>query len=296
MNARSDVHRPAELRTEDYEYVGAYDSRPEWPLTGPAAEYRVYLLRLLGSASAAVAHRDDHEQCDHCGAHLRYVAVLKHIPTGDHLSVGETCLENRFSRASADFHALRREAKLDRERAAARESAAAYRADNVATVDGAPVDWAALDASENEFVRDVLAKLAWWGTLSDRQLSAIVAAVKRDAERAESPEEVWLDVPVWTGEVTGEVLTTKWQDSQFGGALKMLVKVPSRKVAGAAIKVWGTVPRAIAGQVERGDVVTFTADIRPSDRDSTFGLFSRPRGARVAPRGDGGGDGEAEAM
>jgi hypothetical protein len=271
---RNDVHSPKNLVTEDYIYVGAIDSdnrRSDWVIE---------LITRYASTEAGAPHGDDIAQCDHCGARLRYIAVLRHT-TGQYISVGETCLENRFARATSDFHALRREAKLDRERAAARAAAVEFISHTTETEEGLPVDWPALNASENAFVQDVLRKLTQWGSISARQLSAIVGAVKRDAERAAAPVEVWAEVPtVKRAQVTGTVLTVKGVDSEWGFQVKILVRVEGLPGAAGAVKLWGTAPAAISSVVGRGDVVEFTAGVKPSDRDATFGLFSRPTGAR----------------
>lgn len=46
-------------------------------------------------------------------------------------------------------------------------------------------------------------------------------------------------------------------------------------------KVWGTAPSSIKGKVEVETRVAFDAAVEPSDRDETFGFFSRPTKAKV---------------
>jgi hypothetical protein len=94
---RTDVHSPTNLVTEDYDYAGCYDSAYQSQPPG----------NFVG------VHRPG--QCDHCGAKLRYVAILHHKPTDGLIEVGETCLDNRFSQATADFHKMREAARRDRE-------------------------------------------------------------------------------------------------------------------------------------------------------------------------------------
>lgn len=280
--ARNDAHSPLNLVTEDYAYVGGFDN--EDPTFGTE---RSDLRTLL--ARSTTARYGDGGQCDHCGARIRYVAVLQHAPTGDHIAVGETCLGNRFALATADFHRMRKAAELDRAEHKILAAWTAYMAEH-------PTDWAALDASENGFVRNVLHKGRQYGNLSDRQFDAIVAAVARDADRAAEiaarPVEILANVPTGTVTLEGEILTTKWQDSDYGSTLKMLVKV---ETDAGAFKVWGSVPRALQGHYEtvdgrhgvlvgeagRGDVVTFTATVERSHDDPAFGFFKRPRGARI---------------
>jgi hypothetical protein len=57
--------------------------------------------------------------------------------------------------------------------------------------------------------------------------------------------------------------------------MKMVVKVEQ------GWAVWGSVPEAIAIEVEVGDTVTFTATVTRSDRDPKFGFFKRPTKAAI---------------
>jgi hypothetical protein len=276
---RNDVHSPKNLVTEDYLYVGSFDTEPVYGRGPEANAWAAEMRAVYASTCDRAPHGGNISQCDHCGAALRYVAILRHT-TGQYVSVGETCLANRFELATADFHRLRKAAQLDRERAAARAAAAAFISATTHTAEGEPVDWPALNASTNEFVQDVLRKLAHWGDISPRQLTAIVRAVARDAARAETPAEVWANVPtIKRATVTGEVLTVKGQDTQYGWSLKMLVKVTDLPGTDGPVKLWGTAPAIISSVVTRGDVVTFTASVKASDRDATFGIFSRPTNA-----------------
>ena len=113
------------------------------------------------------------------------------------------------------------------------------------------------------------------GQESERQIEALREAVARDAERA-AEQATEITAPVITGriQITGTVLTTKWQDSHFGSTLKMLVRDDR------GFKVWGTVPSSLPN-TESGDRVTFTAAVEASDDDETFGFFKRPTKAQL---------------
>ena len=71
----------------------------------------------------------------------------------------------------------------------------------------------------------------------------------------------------------GEVLSTKWQDSDFGPVYKMLVQDDR------GFKLWGTCPAAI--DPSRGDRVAFVATATPSKDDPKFGFFKRPSKAMM---------------
>lgn len=135
-------------------------------------------------------------------------------------------------------------------------------------------DWANLDY----IARDIFFKAAKYD-LSEKQVAVCEQALVRLAEhkdrKAQEAAAKESAEPVPTGKVTitGEVATTKWQDTQFGSTLKMLV------VDDRGFKVWGTVPRKL--NISKGDRVTFSATVEPSRDDDKFGFFSRPTKGEV---------------
>lgn len=134
----------------------------------------------------------------------------------------------------------------------------------------------------NEFVNDVIGKLRRYGSISDTQKNAIIAAQARDdrtdAQRAEENANT-PDLVEGRYTIEGEVLTTKEQDSQYGTTLKQLVKLDD------GTKVWGTVPSAI-WDIDKGDRVRFDAKVTVSKDDRTFGFYSRPTKPEVVSRGE----------
>jgi hypothetical protein len=272
---RTDIHRPTDLVTEDYDYVGAYyNGSASGP--GDLSDRAIALRKLVAQSTTTRYHSGT--QCDHCGAHIVYVAVVKHLPTGDHLAIGETCLDNRFARATRDFQAMRAAAKLDRQAHAIRSAWDAYRSAN-------PADWDALEASTNGFVVDVLRKGRRYGNLSDRQFSAIIRAVARDAEfearkvEAAKVAPATTTVPLGNAVLEGTIVSTKWVEGYMPGSSveKMLVKVSTDA---GEFRVFGTIPASIHG-AGKGDVIRFTASCSASENDTAFGFFSRPRNATI---------------
>ena len=271
---RTDVHRPSALVTEDYTYLASADlnPRPEdmYPLEREEAEAINAALDARG--------RDVYPQCDHCGARsVRYVAFLRHNPTGEVIMVGWQCLENRFQRASTDFQRLRKTAELIRQSQRIRHAVAQFVAKYP--------DLAVLDQKElppvlawNSFLVDLAHKLRTYGELSEKQ----VAAARRSIEEAPAKQACYLAKkaerealeaaaqPVPTGRVTvtGEILGFKTIDSQFGSTLKMIVRDDR------GFKVFGTVPRGL--DCDKGSRVTFVATVEPSREDKKFGYYSRP--------------------
>jgi len=127
-----------------------------------------------------------------------------------------------------------------------------------------------------------------------------VAKIRSDAEHATEAPPPPPDVPVPEGVyvVEGTIKAMKYQESQWGGNMKMLVEV---ETADGNYRVWGTVPRALSDlcEVEYGprlangsvDVkrkmsgigkkVQFRAGVEQSEKEESFGFFSRPTQAKV---------------
>lgn len=281
---RTDAHSPTNLVTEDYDFGYCYDSHPE------EGNSRTAMLMLDNLIDAGYRFGRVHggETCDHCGARLRYVAVLKHEPTKTLIKVGETCLDNRFSLASDEFHRLRKAAALNRDRMKRSDKLAKW-------LDADPKNREAFEYAEakvqegdygyNGMLHDFVHKSNRYGDCSEKFVDAVLRSKVREAEfAAKKAEDAKAASPVIAGkiQIVGEVLTTKWQENGFGGALKMLVKDDR------GFKVWGTVPRSLdnlpgeSGEewdtrsVRKGDRIAFTATVAASDDDPTFGFFSRP--------------------
>jgi hypothetical protein len=284
---RGDVHSPTNLVPEDYEYLFAWDNQQPGCLLGIAQSEAWREWHANGPATPDA----NSSQCTHCGAHLRYVALLRYIPTGQYLYVGETCLDNRFERSSADFHTLRKAAQLDREKQRLLTAWNDYKAEN------AHVDWDLLATSENGFIKNVLAKGRQYGNLSDKQRDAIVKAYDRDVNRVIN-EAAWAlipTVPVPTGKgltITGKLVSRKWKETDFGSVEKCLVVVTTPE---GEYKVWGSIPAAlygttegleVTGAVEVGDTVTFRASVEASSDDPSFGFYKRPTRASIVAKGE----------
>jgi hypothetical protein len=144
---------------------------------------------------------------------------------------------------------------------------------------------ALLDAASklnDSFAKDVCRTALEKMTLTDRQRDALQGAIDRAAQDATAA-----DCPTGRIQITGTIATVKFQDSQYGGSYKMLVKTE------AGFKVWGTVPSNLYGYAE-GTItelldatVTMTATIEPSRDDAKFGFYKRPTKATAEKAGRG---------
>jgi hypothetical protein len=138
----------------------------------------------------------------------------------------------------------------------------------------------------DNFYRSLLQAYDKWGSLTERQVSALRASLKRYHERnariaaSRKARPVTAPVPQGRVTVTGMIRNLKWVENDFGGALKMLVE------SDFGWRVWGTCPAGLAyaqgGDVEVGDRVQFDAAVTRKEAD--FGFFSRPTKACIVAR------------
>lgn len=274
---RTDIHRPGCLAfdPEAYRCVGVFDGKPD-PLSseGPRRQQAVAALVNQGFRFGAGGSN----QCGHCGTAIRYGALMVRDDVKEFIFVGEQCLDNRFMSMTKDeFHTLRKQAKLNSERVKKADRVAQVLADNPGLESALQVD--------HHIVDDIRSRFFHTGQISAKQIDLVHKIGKQEAERAERRREqeakaaalvaAGVQVPTGRGPVTGTVLSIKAQETAFGVVWKMLVE------SAEGWKVWGTVPRSIEPDVERGMQVTFTATITRSDDDPVFGFFKRPTNAAV---------------
>jgi hypothetical protein len=189
--------------------------------------------------------------------------VFTHAPTGHHLVVGAICARTalRDTRAGRVKALRERAAKAHKTRRILAEQRGEFLAQHPGLAEALNTD--------HYIVADIARRFHQYGTLSDKQ----VALVFKIAAEAAQPTPATPTAPVPTGKavrVTGTVVSTRFDETDYGTVKKMLVEHPD------GWRVWGTVPKAI-GLAERGDGVEFTAEVTPSRDDETFGFFKRPR-------------------
>lgn len=285
MTTRTDIHRPVEMDPANYEYVAAFDNTLGWAIT----DFGLEIARKIG--------RDDHlgrgvSQCHHCGAHIRYFAVLEYTPTGEYIVVGETCVDNRFAlRSKAEFDRLRKAAALDRQNQRIKTAAAAF----VASLEGEAR--IALDRETDlaetfgfdptgysvRTITDIRRKI-WdrYGDASERQVAFVERLIienrgevaKRAAAQAARDAEAKVPAPEGRQIIEGTVVSRKGHDSEWGFAWKITVKVETE--AGVWL-CWMTEPSK-GPETKRGDKIRVTATVNRGDRDASFAFGKRPSG------------------
>lgn len=272
---RTDPHRPSIVDPTQYEWLRTYP-----PVMADVTADWLFVCECCG-----------HFPC-------LWGDYYKYLPTGETILVGWVCAQHKFNypdRAAAEDAASHRHFQADRERAK-----------NRATVeDRDPAVAAWLDAilageayERFEFVTDMAARFGRGRPLSERQVDALARCLARreqwDAERTEraalEAAEPELTFPSYRIDIEGEILSTRWQDNDFGGGLKMLVKLPGRN------KAWGSVPdalqrlsgthqdtdgRIVDGIKLEGKKIRFRATFEASRDDEHFGFFKRPTNATL---------------
>lgn len=290
---------PTNFDPTAYAYVGAFDSGDDTPgrFMGQPSEYTMddgtvvtannyvhaeYVWLAGHLRRSGTSTWSERGACDHCGARIRYVAVLRHA-SGDHIAVGETCLDNRVSLASkADF---------DRLRKASNEARAEQRIKTLRTevLDANPglesVLWPVPEWMQGTWAggvaQDMNAKLRRYGDLSPKQIAFALTLPQRardeqtKTERREAEKAAALPVPVADGRQTveGTVVSRKVHESDYGTSWKLTVKHADGWC------VWVTEPSSIITEV--GDVIRFDAKLEVSDRDPKFAFGKRPTKASI---------------
>lgn len=274
MTKRTDPHRPSVINPADYE-----------PLPWPNA------FQDLGYPAAT---------CYHCGHRIRYAAGYKHLPTGEHVVFGEECADliDTENRISYEFKRLRKAAAEKRKQEKRNQEwidrREAMEQDFPEVVEFMEItNW---QAEKFTFLIDMKFAYDKWGSLTERQISAVEKIMAKRIQQAEAKldeEEPVNDAPDGRTFAVGKVVSLKHQDGYYGSTLKMLVVLDDGN------KVWGTVPQALVdattpqwgwdedkneyfpiapeyGTDIRGLWVKFNATFKRSDNDSHFSTFKRP--------------------
>lgn len=311
--ADNQIHKPTSFNPTDYEVETWFDNSPapgsflpdgqQHPHGGlnPYHDHYIWCKSLLANSPTSIYGKGQRGcQCDHCGARIRYTGVVKHIPTGTFMAMGEDCL-NRLSIENKEAFKLKFIRDFAHNMAVHQKKLDARAAFLKAHV-GLDVcfDWMeqlttpalAETAGWNEkrrvgriaggkqTVADISAKLTEYGSLSDKQVELchkILREVTQLMAEPAQPEEKLDMAPTGKVSVVGKVLSTKIVSSMYGDTFKMLLLTESP----SKFKLWVTVPSAISGDIENGAKVRLTCTVEPSKDDNTFAFGSRPSKAEV---------------
>lgn len=312
---RTDIHRPSAVDPTRYDYMTSIDLSDSGPRNTAEDPHRnarwVEQRKALEAKLSAGSPHGNYSQCAHCGAHLRYVAVMGYIAddgkvNGTLVGWGHDCLETLGMLDSA-AEANLRQLQLARQR---RETAKVnerireqFKADEPELYDF--MQQAVDNPGDNlPFVVDVSSKFFGpYPQLTERQVAAmrkcmvgrqkfLARKAEREAERAELAKTAQ---PVPTDgkriKIVGQVLSIDLRQNDFGTRMVMRVRDHDR-----GFEVWGTAPSAIRdtlaleaneqGRFDEPVHVEFMAKVVQARDNRYFGFFSNPTKAKVLGRVD----------
>lgn len=292
MSQRTDCHRPGAIIPADYDYLFSYAAPDRWFSVnwldnghdGPHSA-----RALLGTGKLFT---EKLRNCHSCGAHFRYGDIWRHRPSGKLVAFGHICSDKYGCIADRSaFERIKAAEVIKADKARKAAEAEERRRKTLTDNDGLA------DAllCEHRIVSDIRERFERHGYLSDAQIRLVLKLDREEKERRKQrAEDSRLHRPAPEGKqtITGEIVSTKWHDSQFGTTAKMTVKVPSD---GGFFLVWSTIPAHIVDDVERydesknragsikdlkGETVTFTATLSRGN-DVHFAFAKRPSKGRI---------------
>jgi len=179
---RTDIHRESKLKPEDYEFIGDIVPMPKYQEGGLDAlkswlAWRAETEQLLTTHGVEI--HTGRNRCDHCGAWFDWGYLLSHTPSGKVLCVGNVCADTRFSMSNLDFK-RKQAAKV---RAQVRHRRGLF-AKLWTWAHDHPEELKVLNrwSKTNDFLQSLRSQLRRNGTLSDNQVSCILAAGERAEE------------------------------------------------------------------------------------------------------------------
>jgi hypothetical protein len=224
--------------------------------------------------------------CHFCGTGIANVYVIE-SSDGVRSDVGCECvnktsdvgLTTTVKKMKRDHdRTLRQKRKVAKREAQAVKSAADADA-FIAEIDGLKE---ALE-TDHYIIRDIAAKLKYWGSISEKQIELIFKIADQKKQR---DEQVFISVPIEDGRqtVVGKVVSAKW--TMVGTSwnpvdvLKAMIIVDTPE---GQWKTWGTIPASITDKFPidtaaniKGSMVQFDAKLKLATNDNTMSFYSRP--------------------
>jgi len=268
---RTDIHRPAVIIPEDYQfvafdYIGGSDLGAIMMVKEQREIFRAHRARTGGRLSG-------HEHggtCFVCGAYACYLCPWYHAKSNTYIQTGEDCAQ-KLEMSCGDMNAFRRAIGNAREAQAGKKKAQALLADrSLGTAWGvytaeypkhatecelmfmgskctcpARELQRAFDQYEERTIRDIVSKVVKYGSISDKAAAFVKSLLSkienRAAIQAQRAAETEAAAPCPTGRViiTGRVLAVKVQErpAYYRGDSGTDTKLLVQSLAG--FKVWG---------------------------------------------------------
>lgn len=287
MTKRTDIHRPGAIVPRDYRYVFSYSLAGADALMDPPLNIELYM-----------ALRDNHEnkwashgglgKCTVCGACYRHGDVWQHVPSGVYINIGHDCAEKYELIADRDDWSAALEAQKTRRKAMIQakineEKRERFLARHPGLKEALKTD--------HHISADLAHKFWRLCELSEKQVELAFKLQKQVAEAAErkAKEVEEVKIPAPTGKVTvrGRVVARKTQESAYGIAHKMIVKVTTEagvwlvyvSEPGEAFGLYNALPIADRKgdfhEMFRGAEVEFSATLQQG-KEPHFAFGKRP--------------------
>lgn len=290
------LHGKASLDPAEYAFVRAIDTEAASALAGADplfglvsfAEWAQMVAAAREEAAQLRALVSPHrlQQCTHCGAHLRYAVIWKHLPTGEHIVTGEQCAEERMaleSRAMLELSLAKKAAEAHA--AQVKMTAAAHK-----WIAAHEALWGDLLANRGDrFIGDMVTAVGKYGGLTEKQEAAVPAVLAKLAEWTTPGATCELRIVVEAPEgkamtIEGEVVKAEWREDTYSGRTRAVMTVKTE----AGWLAWGTVPADLLSEMGmdgddlRGKRVRFTADLeRAGGKTGGMAFTKRPRKATI---------------
>jgi hypothetical protein len=293
---RTDIHRTGAVIPTDYEFVAfGYQQLDCFSMDMPAFLMRQQQI-LKAHMMKTGGQFSQHEHggtCHICGANAIYLVKFYHTATNTYVQTGNDCAAkmemsygdfNAFQAAVHDAKAAYAGKAKARQILAEKDLNAAWELYSVTVpamrdaaqkqfdIDGKTTNWLPY---EERTIEDMVSKLVRYGSASEKQFGYMRTLLNkipgRGVQQAQWAKERENAKPAPSGDrvtFTGKIIKLAYHDSKFGRTLKMTVKHADGWAA------WGTVPSGL--EIEKGDIVTLTANLTPSQDSKTFAFFKRP--------------------
>ncbi len=241
--------------------------------------------------------RHENNGCASCGTHFAHGVVFKR---GDeYVAVGHICGHDLFGLSDlASAQRVKAEKRADGLKLKAAGLDFAKTNGIVEMIEGIEE----VKPQHREAFESITRQLVRRGSLSPKQVDYLIKMWEwRLDEDQPEVEEIEVEVtPVPESDdriqITGTVISHRFQESDYGTQHKMLVEDDR------GFRVWGTVPSSIEGgqeigwteeewpifapTLDEGDRVTFSAKVERSRDDESFGFYKRPTKAEVVERAE----------
>ena len=222
-------------------------------------------LQLRGSGSTCFI-------CSTCGAAFKTGIIARHLETNEPITMGLDCadtldLAHVYAQSKGEIEMLRNKTARNK-RAIAAELYREKHSDLVGFLES--------QSPSNSFARSLLDSIAGYGQLTGGQYSAAVRMMERHQEELTQKK---IACPVGRQRFTGVVVSIK-KPSVYAEypSFKAIIKVLD---GDEYYTVMGNITSAM-DDIDRGDTVTMTATIKKSDRDPSFGFYSRPSKVEIS--------------